>query len=60
MDQYSGVRSIPLLGVLRSLGHAEMKKRGKLEWTMKCPVTQVLANAFLLGLSDNLSHMDIG
>jgi hypothetical protein len=46
MDQYSGVRSIPLPDVLRSLGHAEMKKRaGKLEWTMKCPFHQPKKNS---------------
>jgi hypothetical protein len=46
MDQYSGIRSIPLPDVLRSLGHAEMKKRaGKLEWTMKCPFHQPKKNS---------------
>jgi DNA primase len=52
-DKYEAVRNIPLRDVLSMLGHAGWKqRRGKKEWTMKCPFHQPKKNNTAFSFTD--------
>ena len=57
MDKYESVRSIPLPDVLRMLGFIDMKRRrGKQEWTMKCPFHQPRKNSTCFSFDNRRYH----